>query len=438
LANFHKSQKSFFAVVILLTTILITDYLLSNIADIISDQLKSNAGIALFIVISFATIAGQLYIVKMIRNMTVKQNLRKSRLGKIVEISQYMLIIVIIIVIIQIIFVSIYFTNILSVSTAISYGITIVIMGSLSWKLLTWFKSSMNLALLLYGLAAGLIALNSIFSIILFDSILMEKPQTVSRQSEVIFSLGFEPGTPMSFVITIQNYSYNAYFLLTWGGTIMLLRHNIHRIGRVRFWVLVSLPIIYFASSGVTLYQEFYPDSTVTKAISENFAIPILVSSASASACGILFGLGFLLIGRSISSGSQVKGYMQITGSGFMLFFTAASATVLQAAYPPFGLPSVSTVSLSAFMIYFGLYYAAIGIANDVKLRQLIRKTLLDKSKLLDSIGDAQMKQEVEKSVLDMVRKTADKLELESGVPPAMSEIEVSQYLQTVISQIKK
>lgn len=438
LANFHKSQKSFFAVVILLTTILITDYLLSNIADIISDQLKSNAGIALFIVMSFATIAGQLYIVKMIRNMTVKQNLRKSRLGKIVEISQYMLIIIIIIVIIQIIFVSIYFTNILSVSTAISYGITIVIMGSLSWKLLTWFKSSMNLALSLYGLAAGLIALNSIFSIILFDSILMEKPQTVSRQSEVIFSLGFEPGTPMSFVITIQNYSYNAYFLLTWGGTIMLLRHNIHRIGRVRFWVLVSLPIIYFASSGVTLYQEFYPDSTVTKAISENFAIPILVSSASASACGILFGLGFLLIGRSISSGSQVKGYMQITGSGFMLFFTAASATVLQAAYPPFGLPSVSTVSLSAFMIYFGLYYAAIGIANDVKLRQLIRKTLLDKSKLLDSIGDAQMKQEVEKSVLDMVRKTADKLELESGVPPAMSEIEVSQYLQTVISQIKK
>jgi hypothetical protein len=132
-----------------------------------------------------------------------------------------------------------YSTPLLSISTAISYALTIIIMGILAWKLLAWFRSSKNLALLLYGLAAVII-FNAIFTIILFDSILMEKPQTITRESEIIFNLGFEPGTFMSVVVTSQSTSYSAYFLLTWGGTIMILRHNIQRIGRMKFWALVS------------------------------------------------------------------------------------------------------------------------------------------------------------------------------------------------------
>jgi hypothetical protein len=104
---------------------------------------------------------------------------------------------------------------------------------------LIWFKTSRNLALLLYACAAGTIALNAAFTIILFDSILRKKPYLITPKSEVIFDLGYEQGTPMSYVITIQAYSYTAYIILTWGGTIMILRHNIQRIGNVKFWALV-------------------------------------------------------------------------------------------------------------------------------------------------------------------------------------------------------
>jgi hypothetical protein len=87
------------------------------------------------------------------------------------------------------------------------------------WRFLIWFKRSRNLALLLYACAAGTVAINGVFSIILFDVILIEKPQTVTPNSEVIFNLGFESGTPMSIVATAQAYSYSAYIILTWGGT---------------------------------------------------------------------------------------------------------------------------------------------------------------------------------------------------------------------------
>jgi hypothetical protein len=67
-----------------------------------------------------------------------------------------------------------------------------------------------------------------------------------------------------------------------------------------------------------------------------------------------------------------------------------------------------------------------------------MRSTLLDKSKLLDSIADAQMKQQLEKMVFDIVKKNADKLETESGAPATMTEDELSQYLQVVIKEIRK
>ena len=168
-------NKRFYTLMGLLMAALITDYLLSNIADIISEQLKSSAGIALFIVVSIISILGQLFLLRITKNMMRKQELRKISLRKVVEIIQYILIGILITIILQVVFASAYLTNILSISTSISYGLTIVIMGVLAEKLLAWFRRTKNLALLLYGVAAVVIIINSISSIILFDIILMKK-----------------------------------------------------------------------------------------------------------------------------------------------------------------------------------------------------------------------------------------------------------------------
>lgn len=266
----------------------------------------------------------------------------------------------------------------------------------------------------------------------------MKKPPLVTPSSEIIFDLGYEPGTFMSYVITIQTYSYTAFIILTWGGTIMILRHNIQRIGSVRFWALVFLPLIYFLSNFITLYQEFYPESTVTKGISENFAIPILLYTVSITACGILFGLGFLLIARSISPTSHIKEYMMIAGLGVILFFNTSSAVVLQAAYPPFGLPNVSFVGLAAYLVFFGLYHSALSIAHDVKLRQLVRNSVIKDSGFLNSIGNAQMIGEMEDKVLKITKKYSDVLQEKSGEESSMSDEEIRNYIHYVINEYGK
>jgi hypothetical protein len=108
-------------------------------------------------------------------------------------------------------------------------------MSLLAYRLLYWFKLNRRYVVLLYGLAAAAMAVNAIDSIVYFDAILISKPTTVSPQSQVIFQTGFTSGSAMSVVNIVQTYSLNGYFLLTWGGTILLLRHHIQRVGKVKF-----------------------------------------------------------------------------------------------------------------------------------------------------------------------------------------------------------
>lgn len=78
--------------------------------------------------------------------------------------------------------------------------------------------------------------------------------------------------------------------------------------------------------------------------------------------------------------------------------------------------------------------FEGFAVAEDVKLRQLIRKTLLEKTKLLDSI--AQMKQELEKAVFDIVRANKDSLIDESNVESTLTEPELKNYMISVLNEI--
>jgi hypothetical protein len=128
---------------------------------------------------------------------------------------------------------------------------------------------------------------------------------------------------------------------------------------------------------------------------------------------------------------------MFITGFGFMLFFNAGAATVLQAAYPPFGLSNVSIVGLAAYLIFFGLYHSALSIAHDVKLRRLVRDSITKDSGFLKSIGNAQMMGELEGKILEITKKNSEVLEEKSGEESSMSDEEIKSYVHYVLQEIR-
>jgi tRNA A37 threonylcarbamoyltransferase TsaD len=57
---------------------------------------------------------------------------------------------------------------------------------------------------------------------------------------------------------------------------------------------------------------------------------------------------------------------------------------------------------------------------------------------LLDSIGTAQMQQEIEKRVIEFTKRNQDRLAEETGIQPSLTDEDVKEYLQQVIKEVKK
>ena len=112
---------------------------------------------------------------------------------------------------------------------------------------------------------------------------------------------------------------------------------------------------------------------------------------------------------------------------------------VYQAPYPPFGVAASSFIALTCYLYSLGIYSSAISVSEDIKLRQGIRKFVANnQSKLLDSIGSAEMEQEIQGRVVALTKKHQDSIEEETGVESSLTEDDMKEYLQQVIEELKK
>jgi hypothetical protein len=423
----------------LLISALIIEVSLSNISDIISSELASVFGVVLFVMIYCVVGVTQYFILNIVnkKNKELRRGVSRIHiLDKAITIVQYVLMAVILFSILQIIFSSVYYTPLLIISTTISYGSAAIVMGMLSFKLLSWFRSNRSIIVLFYGLGSIFITINAVDTTIFFDAVLLGKQLITSPQSEVVFASGFPLDTPMGVVTNIQTYSVISYFVLLWISTAIVLRYNIQRIGKIKFYVLVSLPLIYFLSYYFTLYSTLNPATPEPAAPS--LLVLILIFGSAVIAGGVLIALAFRSIAKAVHGSDIVRYYMMLTAYGFVLFFISASATLLQAAYPPYGLVSVSLVGLSSFLIFSGLYYSAISMSQDVKLRRSIKKSTTKELKVLDSIGTAQVDQEIEKKVLTATKNESEMLARNSGIESSLSDNEIKEYMEEVWKEIKK
>jgi hypothetical protein len=162
----------------------------------------------------------------------------------------------------------------------------------------------------------------------------------------------------------------------------------------------------------------------------------LLVSTASILA-GLVFGAAFLSIARTLRRGTPIRHYLILAAYGMFIFYLAGSATVSQAAYPPFGLVSVAFTGLSTYLIYVGLYCSAVTLSQDLTLRKTIRESVLEQSKLLDSIGTAQMQKELQTCVLTIVKKTSHEMKENSGIEASLTEDDLRDYMSVVMNELK-
>ena len=305
--------------------------------------------------------------------------------------------------------------------------------GYLASRSYLWFKINKNAVILAYSLASVALCTNIVITLVyvldlLADQSLIMRPH-ISHMSAAISENSIPYlGCVLSGIIA---------FILTWIATSLLMRHHSARLGKVKYWLIVCIPLGYFfgqfAPSLLNLFYEFRASDPITFRIVYN-----LIFGLSKVVGGILFGIAFWTIARRLGQ-IQVREYMVISAYGFILLFASNQAIFLvNYNYPPFGLATISYLGFSCFLVMIGIYSAAISMGQNIELRRLIRKSAQKEAGLLQHIASAEMEQQITKTVLSIARRNIAVMREETGLATSLEDEEVMRYTKEVLQEVMK
>ncbi|HEY6757092.1 MAG TPA: hypothetical protein VI037_06850 [Nitrososphaera sp.] len=423
---FNTKSKSFTIVMVILTATVVADISFSFVPNLhaLPANLTNSTFLLLASIFAIASFLAMRYIRQANKDVTTRV-LKLNNLHRFVEIVQYILAAILMLTALQVMFTSEYATASLIIGSSIGYGLSIVIMASLSALFLSWYKSNKNLVILAYGFSSAVISIAFSLLIVQNYSLLYGLPAERNLMSE--------PNQPFpNEIMYLAALSSAVGFFVLWFSTALLLNHYATRLGRIKFWTIMSIPIFLFVIQFTILPQ-------ITEAYAAPYAdilyVVLLGNVMPAIITGILFGLPFWIIQRTIRN-DVIKKYMYIAAWGSALLQLTTIGGVYPALYPPFGLYVVLLTGLACYLLLIGIYSSALTVSIDAKLRRLVRTYAIEKTELIDVVGNAQMKKEIEARVLELSRQYTDEVIELTGVHPSLTEHEMKQYVENVVQEL--
>jgi hypothetical protein len=430
------SDKKLFALMLTVIVTLTVESQIGYVADFIPEQLSSGMGITVFIVIAAVFVVTQYIILGYVRQLNKETKDRISHLQLLqtgVSIGQYILLAVIALVILQILLIHEYSILSLYITYAISYGLWLVILALLARAFFSWYRfSNKDVIVLLLALSMIAYVINGVAGLANFSGMLTQQKPIVTSV-DIAYFPEFSIESVQQQINAVYQIAGIIAYILTWIGTVKMLYPYIKKLGKIKFWAIMGIAMAYYVINYPLFVLGYFTLSENVDAM-----MNILIFSMASLLSGIIFGAAFLSVARTLRKDSSLRKHMMIAAYGFVLFYIAGSATAAQAAYPPFGIVSVSFTGLSCYLIYVGLYSSAVTVSQDMTLRLSIRKSITDQTKFLDSMGSAHMEQELQSTVLKIAKKHSDVLTEKTGVEASMTESDIKDYMEMVLSEVHK
>jgi hypothetical protein len=415
---------------------IIVDSEVGFVADFIPVQLSSSTGIAVFIAIAIIFAITQYFILAYVKQSNKETRARALHLDIthiIVSIAQYVLVGILAIVILLMLTAQQYNLTTLYISYAVSYGLWIVTLAILSRAFFSWYRrSGKNVMVLMLTLSMIAYVVNGVTGLATYIDFLTQQREVITS-ADVAYFPEFSIASLGSQIAAANQIASSVAYILTWIGSVKLLYPYIKKLGKIKFWGIMGAAMVYYLVSFPLFVLGYYTPSEEIDAMSN-----ILIFSLGGIFTGILFGAAFLSVARTLQKGTALRNQMIIAAYGLLVFYIAGSAVAAQAAYPPYGLASISIIGLSCYLIYTGLYSSAVIVSQDTGLRRSIRRSVTEQSKLLHSIGTAHMEEELQSRVLAVAKKLSATMVKETGVEPSMTENEMKEYIEMVKMEIDK
>jgi hypothetical protein len=425
LSGSSKHALLLFSVIALVTTV---DSQLVNI--FYGTKLGTPTNLHLLLFVSFAAIASLVNVVllQFVKGIDIQSRSTRSSLFRLAYITtsvvQYSILTIFLVAILQMLILHEYSKIIILSVVLLSHFYAAGLLGILSIAFIKWFRISKSFSILVYGL----VFIAIVFILLLTIPLLTE--QYMHRQPNLIDPLNYAalidraplPSPDIAFVYGLGNYGLPLMIISSWILTVSILKSYISRIGKMKFWVIISIPLLYQLFTFVVRDANLVSDPILVDIIySRQFQF---LMSISYQVAGLFFGIAFLTIAWK-TRGKLLKNYLIISCIGLMALFSSIQPGMpFYAAYPPFGLVTVSFLGLSSYMLVIGMLGIAANVSRDSNLRREIYKGVATDSDIL-KIGMAEMQRKMERKILPLADKIKLSDEMKKRVDPSMEDVKI-------------
>jgi hypothetical protein len=194
-------------------------------------------------------------------------------------------------------------------------------------------------------------------------------------------------------------------FVSVWIASAVLMSTYKRRIGKIRYWTITSIPLIYFLfpfeKNVVDIFQSLSASSPFLYGV-----MNVIIFSATKQIGAFFFSLVFLAASTLVTKHEMQK-YLLITGIGMAILYGSIEIdTLLYATYPPFGAVTASFIPMGAYLVFTGILRSSTLVARDSELRREFYNSAKSQLTLLKTIGVTEMEKELIKKYKSIDRRT--------------------------------
>ena len=280
----------------------------------------------------------------------------------------------------------------------------------LSFTVLTfcrWLSSKRNTTILLYTISFFLVCLNIIVSLAYLDAYFIGSPlPEVSPFPMASYVTNNVPNA--DFTQSLSNIFDGlslSSFLIMWIATVFLLKQYKHRLGRLKYYLLMGMPVVYY----VYPFQSYFGDALFSLLQSFSVSISIayvLIFSATKQVGAILFSLVFWTT-SSLVHDDRTRGSLLISAIGMAIIFGSVGLTPLQYhVYPPYGLITEAFIPLRILSPFSWDFHFCEKYFSKRRTSKGILQEGESQLNLLKAIGVSEMEKELMKQVSTIEKRS--------------------------------
>jgi hypothetical protein len=299
-------------------------------------------------------------------------------------------------------------------------------------------KSKRNYVIMLYTISFSLASINLVVSLIYFDSYLSSVPLSDVKPYPIVSYVtnsGLFSYAITESLSTVFDAVSLSSFLLMWIATAIFLSQYRHKMGRIKYFSLMSIPLIYYIFPLQGYFGDVFLNLLQYSPVSYSI-IYILIFSATKQVGAVLFSLAFWTASTLVYD-NRIRKSLLVSAIGMAILFGTFEISSLQYhVYPPYGFITQAFIPLGAYLLLVGIFSSAKVISRNSTVRKEFYKSASSQLSLLKTIGVSQMEKELEKEV-KAVEEKLSKLSPETTVDiPQLEEQEAKEILHDVLNEL--